>query len=257
VYGFINRSTKGKIFAFHRSEPPIVELDASGKILKTWGEKMFVWPHGIRVDRNGFLWITDGREAEGRGQQVFKFSPDRRLLMTLGTKGVPGDGPDTFNGPCDVAVAANGDIFIADGHVNSRVVKFSKDGKYIKAWGKKGAGSGEFNMPHTLFIDSRGRLLVGDRSNRRIQIFDQDGRFLEEWTQFGSPSGMFITPDDTLYVVDISDKKGLFVGSAKDGSVRFKIDLTLAEGIAVDAQGAVYTGETITGHTVRKLVKNQ
>jgi sugar lactone lactonase YvrE len=98
---------------------------------------------------------------------------------------------------------------------------------------------------------------VGDRSNRRIQIFDQDGRFLEEWTQFGSPSGMFITPDDTLYVVDISDKKGLFVGSAKDGSVRFKIDLTLAEGIAVDAQGAVYTGETITGHTVRKLVKNQ
>jgi N-acyl-D-amino-acid deacylase len=253
----------GKIFAFHRNEPPVVEFDASGHVLKTWGAKMFVWPHGIRIDRNGFLWITDGRARDGIGQQVFKFDRDGRLVMTLGTKGVGGDSPDTFNGVTDVAVAANGDIFVADGHVNSRIVKFSKEGTFIKTWGRRGDGPGEFNVPHTIFFDSRGRLLVGDRSNRRIQIFDQDGRFLDQWTQFGSPSGMFITADDTLYVVDYNDKMGLFIGSAKDGSIRQRIDLTLAEGVAVDAQGSIYVGETvtghlgdmITGHTVRKLIR--
>ena len=176
---------------------------------------MFVWPHGIRIDRNGFLWITDGRARNGIGQQVFKFTRDGQLVMTLGKKGVSGDGPDTFNSPTDVAVAPNGDIFVSDGHVNSRIVKFTKDGTFIKAWGKRGDGPGEFNVPHTLFFDSRGRLLVGDRSNRRIQIFDQDGTFLDQWTQFGSPSGIFIAPDDTLYVVDYNDKMALFVGSAQ------------------------------------------
>ena len=165
----------GRVFTFTRAEPPIIEFDASGNVLKTWGEKMFVWPHGIRVDRDGFLWITDGRARNGIGQQVFKFTRDGQLVMTLGKKGVSGDGPDTFNSPTDVAVAPNGDIFVSDGHVNSRIVKFSKDGTFIKAWGRRGDGPGEFNVPHTIFFDSRGRLLVGDRSNRRIQIFDQDG----------------------------------------------------------------------------------
>jgi streptogramin lyase len=255
---------RGTIFAFHRGEPPVVELDANGRVLKTWGEKMFVWPHGIRVDRDGFLWITDGRARGGIGQQVFKFAPDGRLVMTLGTAGVAGDGPTTFNGVTDVAVAPNGDIFVADGHVNSRIVKFANDGTFIKAWGTRGAGPGEFNVPHTLFFDSRGRLLVGDRSNKRIQIFDQDGAFLDQWTQFGSPSGIFIAPDDTLYVVDYNDRMQLVIGSARDGSVKYATNLTLAEGVAVDAVGSIYVAETVTGHvgdvvtghTVRKLVKN-
>jgi streptogramin lyase len=252
----------GKIYAFHRSEVPIVELDRSGKILKMWGEKLFAWPHGIRIDRFGNLWITDGQARNGIGQQVFKYSPDGKLLMTLGTKGVRGEGPDTFGGPCDVAVAANGDIFVADGHTNSRVVKFDKDGKFIKAWGKRGDQPGEFNLPHTIVIDSRGRVLVGDRSNNRIQIFDQDGNFIDQWTQFGTPSGMYVTPDDTLYVVDYNVKKGVFVGSAKDGSVKYKIDDAVAEGVAVDKDGNIYVGETVPGttltgqpggHIVRKL----
>ena len=254
----------GKIFAFHRAEPPIVELDRSGQVLKMWGEKLFAWPHGIRVDRFGFLWITDGQARNGIGQQVFKYSADGTLLMTLGTKGVRGEGPDTFGGPCDVAVAANGDIFVADGHFNARIVKFSRDGTFIKAWGKKGTAPGEFNLPHTLVIDSRGRLLVGDRSNNRIQIFDQDGTFIDQWTQFGTPSGMFITPDDTLYVVDYNVKKGVFIGSARDGSVAYKVDDAVAEGVAVDAEGHIYVGETVPGttltgqpggHIVRKLAK--
>jgi N-acyl-D-amino-acid deacylase len=253
----------GRVFAFTRAEPPVIEFDPSGKVLKTWGEKMFVWPHGIRVDRNGFLWITDGRARNGIGQQVFKFTRDGQLVMTLGKKGVSGEGPDTFNSPTDVAVAPNGDIFVSDGHVNSRIVKFSSDGTFIKAWGKRGEGPGEFNVPHTIFFDSRGRLLVGDRANRRIQIFDQEGTFLDQWTQFGSPSGIFIAPDDTLYVVDYNDKMALIVGSAKDGSIRTRSEQVLAEGVAVDKQGSIYVGETvighlgdtITGHTVKKLVR--
>ncbi|MCU1383331.1 MAG: dan 3 [Acidobacteria bacterium] len=252
----------GRVFAFTRAEPPVIEFDAAGKVLKTWGEKMFVWPHGIRVDRDGFLWITDGRARNGIGQQVFKFTRDGQLLMTLGTKGIAGDGRDTFNSPTDVAVAPNGDIFVSDGHVNSRIVKFAKDGTFITAWGKRGDGPGEFNVPHTIFFDSRGRLLVGDRSNRRIQIFDQDGRFLDQWTQFGSPSGIFIAPDDTLYVVDYNDRMALFVGSAKDGSIRTISRQVLAEGVAVDSRGSIYVGETVTGHlgdlvtghTVKKLI---
>jgi len=254
----------GRIFAFHRGEPPVVEFDPHGAVVKTWGEKMFVWPHGIRIDRNGFLWITDGRARGGIGQQVFKFRPDGSLALTLGSAGVAGETPATFNGVTDVAVAPNGDIFVADGHVNSRIVKFAKDGTFIKAWGRKGDGPGEFNVPHTIFFDSRGRLLVGDRSNKRIQIFDQDGAFLEQWTQFGSPSGMFITSDDTLYVVDYNDRMRLFIGSARDGSVRYATNLTLAEGVAVDPAGAIYVSETVpghvgdilTGHRVLKLVHN-
>ncbi|MGH9144151.1 MAG: amidohydrolase family protein [Vicinamibacterales bacterium] len=253
----------GRVFAFTRAEPPVIEFDASGKVLKTWGDRMFVWPHGIRVDRNGFLWITDGRARDGVGQQVFKFTREGQLVMTLGKKGVSGDGPDTFNSPTDVAIAPNGDIFVSDGHVNSRIVKFSKDGTFIKAWGRRGSGPGEFNVPHTIFFDSRGRLLVGDRSNRRIQIFDQEGRFLDQWPQFGSPSGIFIAPDDTLYVVDYNDEMALFVGSARDGSIRTRSEQVLAEGVAVDAQGSIYVGETVTGHlgdtvtghAVKKLVK--
>ena len=254
----------GRLFVFRRGEPPVVELDADGMVLKTWGEKQFVWPHGIRVDREGYLWITDGRARDGVGQQVFKYTRDGRLLMTLGTKGVAGEGPNTFNGPCDVAVAENGDIFVADGHWNARIVKFAKDGTFIKAWGTKGTGPGELDVPHTLVIDKRGRVLVGDRSNKRVQIFDQDGRYLTEWTHLGSPSGMFIAPDDTLYVVDYNDRKGIFIASAETGVVRQKLDDAVAESVAVDAAGNIYVGETVPGETltglpggniVRKFVK--
>jgi DNA-binding beta-propeller fold protein YncE len=256
---------QGRILAFHRNEPQIIEFDAAGKVLKTWGTG-FVYAHGIRVDRNGFLWLTDARGQDGKGQQVFKYTRDGKLLMTIGTAGKSGEDEYVFNGPTDVAVAPNGDVFVADGHVNGRIVKYTKEGKFIKAWGRKGSGPGEFNTPHTIFFDSRGRLFVGDRGNHRIQIFDQEGTLLDQWTQFGSPSGIFIAPDDTLYVADYNDKKRLFIGSAKDGSIKYALhDLTLAEGIAVGKDGSIYVGETVpgktdtgmaTGHMVRKLVRN-
>ena len=251
----VDIDSKGTIIAVRRSEPPVLEFDSTGKLLKSWGEKMFAWPHGFRIDKDGNLWITDGRTVEGRGQQVFKMSRDGRVLLTLGTKGQAGEGPNLFNGPCDVAIGNNGDIFIADGHQGSRVAKFSRDGKFIKTWGTKGEGPGQFNVPHAIAIDSRGRVFVADRGNRRIQIFDQEGKFLEEWKQFGRPSGILITADDTIYVADVSDKQGVTYGSTKDGVVKGIISGTLPESIALAADGSIYTGETTTGHILRKFIR--
>src|SRR5688572_26285772 len=191
---------------------PILKFDASGRVTRSLGAGMFVRPHGIHVDRENNIWVTDGDGPDGKdprrngkGHQVFKFSPDGKVVMTLGKAGVAGTGSDTFNMPSAVFVAPNGDIFIGDGHggnSNARMLKFSKDGKLIKTWGKKGTAPGDFETPHTLAMDSRGRLFVGDRGNNRIQIFDQEGKFLEEWKQFGRPSGIFIDRNDILYVAD-------------------------------------------------------
>jgi DNA-binding beta-propeller fold protein YncE len=245
------------LWVFHRNDPPILEFDASGKFLRSFGAGMFVQPHGLEIDHDGNIWTTDQNAKDGKGEQVIKFSPEGKVLMTLGKAGVAGDGPDAFNGPCDVAVAPNGDIFVADGHggdTNARVVKFSKDGKYIKEWGKKGTGTGEFDTLHSMAMDSKGRLFIADRGNSRIQIFDQEGRFIAEWKQFGRPSGLYITKNDTLYSVDSqSDEKtnprvarGIRIGSAKDGSVKYFIpdkssnpSIALAEGVSASPKGDV------------------
>lgn len=242
-----------------RTEAPILVFNPSGDLVKSLGAGMFVFPHGITIDDVDNVWITDGQAANGKGQQVFKLSPDGKVLLTLGTAGVSGDGPDTLNGASAIAIAANGDIFVGDGHganSNARIVKFSKDGKFIKAWGKKGTGPGEFETPHALAIDSRGRLFVGDRGNNRIQIFDQEGSFLEEWKQFGRPSGIFIDKNDVMYVADsqsddtrnVPYKRGIRVGSAKDGSVTAFIPhpdpdpkSIAAEGVVIDAKGNMFT----------------
>ena len=149
---------------------PILKFDSSGKLVKSFGMGMLVFPHGLFVDRAGNIWVTDtgGRGSDKQGHQVFKFNPDGKVLMTLGKPGVSGDGPDTFNQPSDVVVASNGDIFVADGHggdTNHRVVRFSKDGTFIKAWGKRGTAPGEFDTPPAMDIDSTDRIFVADRGN--------------------------------------------------------------------------------------------
>ncbi len=248
-----------------RAEAPILKYDARGKLLKTWGAGMFIFPHGATVDRDGNLWVTDARGENGKGHQVFKFNSEGTVLMTLGKAGVSGSGPDQFDQPTDVLVAPSGDIFVTDSHrngKNNRVVRFTKDGKFVKEWGRKGSGPGEISEPHTIAMDSRGRLFVGDRENNRIQIFDQEGRYITEWRQFGRPSGITITADDTIYVTDSESgpdtgahelrgiKKGIRIGSARDGSVIAFIedmestvaDHSGAEGLGVDLQGNVYGG---------------
>ena len=262
----------GSIYVIHRcfanscagrTEAPILKYDPAGTLLKTWGEGMFVFPHGATVDGDGNLWVTDARGEAGKGHQVFKFSPDGKVLMTLGKAGVSGAGAGLFDQPTDVVIAPSGDIFVTDSHrngKNNRVVRFRKDGTFVKEWGKKGTGPGEISEPHTIALDSRCRVFVGDRENNRIQIFDQDGTFLDQWRQFGRPSGISITRDDTIYVTDSESgpdtgarelpgiRKGIRIGSAKDGSVRAFIedaestvaDHSGAEGVGVDGQGNVY-----------------
>ena len=246
-----------------RSEAPILKYNAEGKLLASWGQGMFLFPHGATVDRDNNLWVTDARGENGKGHQVFKFSPDGKVLMTLGKRGVSGSGPELFDQPTDVVVTPAGDIFVTDSHRNgrnNRVVKFTRDGTFVKEWGRKGSGRGELSEPHTIAIDSRGRLFVGDRENNRIQIFDQEGAYIDEWRQFGRPSGIFITRDDTIYVADSESgpdtgarelpgiKKGIRIGSARDGSVSAFIedmestrdDHSGAEGVGVDSAGNVY-----------------
>ncbi len=218
-----------------KSIDPIVKLAPSGRFLSAFGGGLFVQPHGLYVDRDGNIWATDVNAKDGVGHQVFKFSPSGKVLLKLGRAGVAGAGPDTFNQPSAVVVAANGDIFVADGHLgdnsNQRIVKFTKDGKFIKTWGRNGTGPGEFDGPHAIAMDSQGRVFVADRSNNRIQIFDQDGKFLDQWKQFSRPSGIFINRADTIFVIDSESKnvqgygynpggsRGIRIGSAKDGTV--------------------------------------
>jgi len=261
--------------------PAVVKFDASGKAVTSFGGGMFAFPHGFHVDREGNVWVVDGiplgggAPTAGKGHTVEKFSPAGKVLLTLGKAGVPGSGPDTFNQPSDVVVGQNGDIFVADGHggnSNARIVKFSKDGKFIKEWGRRGSGPGEFDTPHAIAMDSRGRLFVGDRANNRIQSFDQDGKFLEEWKQFSRPSGIFIDRNDTIYVADSESntkrnpgwKRGIYIGSARDGKVHHLIPdpeptpdksaTSGAEGVAADVDGNVY-GAEVGPRMVRKYTK--
>jgi len=248
---------------------PIQKFDATGRLVVSFGSGLFSWPHGLFAAPDGTVWVTDGKN-----QTAMQFAPDGRVLMTLGKLGVAGDGPDTFNSPSDVLVAPNGDIFVADGHgdfpvpkTNDRIVKFSKDGKFIKTWGHHGSAQGEFDVPHGLAMDSAGRLFVADRANSRIQIFDQDGKFLAEWKQFGRPSGVYIR-DDIIYVADSQSsekvnapfRQGIRIGSVKDGKVTAFITLPdpkaeMPEGVAADKDGNVFGGFT-TNMDLKKFVKN-
>src|SRR3984893_9862536 len=237
---------------------PILKFDEQGNLVKAFGAGMFVLPHGLSVDRAGNVWVTDGVGKDGKGHQVFKFSPDGKVLLTLGKAGVAGSGPDEFNAPSAVLVAPNGNIFVADGHggnSNARIVKFNKDGTFIKTWGKKGSGPGDIDIPHTLAMDSQGRIFEGDRGNNRIQIFDQEGNFIAQWAQFSRPSGIYIDRNDVIYVADsesgsankahAAGKRGRRRGSAKDGRVAsFNPDpdenattTSAAEGVTADAPG--------------------
>lgn len=259
----------------------IFQFDLSGNLLRSFGAGLLAWPHGMHVDREGNVWVTDalgfGEQPPGWGHVVYKFSPTGELLLTLGRKGVAGSGWDTFTKPSDVLVASNGDVFVADGHDaggNNRIVKFSSAGTFLMAWGSTGNGNGEFSDPHGLAMDSQGRLFVADRANNRIQIFDQQGNHLASWTQFGRPSGVYIDRKDVLYVADSESnarrnpgwKRGIYIGSARDGRVTAFIPdpepdpdnsgTSGAEGVAADAFGHVY-GAEVGPRTLRKYVKRR
>lgn len=258
--------------------PAVLKFDESGTLVKSFGAGVFMTPHGIFVDKDDNVWIVDcactGRRggppqdpaAVPKGHQIFKFSPDGELLFTMGKAG-GGRDSEFFFTPNAVLVAPNGTVFVSEGHssgmgATARVLKFTKDGALIASWGgKKGSGPDDFDQPHALAMDSKGRLYVGDRGNNRIKIFDQDGKLLDTWYQFSRPSGIVIDRDDNIYVTDSESesvakartdwKRGIRVGNVKDGKVvafipdpnEHATNTSAAEGIAVDSKGVIYGAE--------------
>jgi NHL repeat-containing protein len=275
----------------NKNFPPLLKFDPSGKLLASLGTGLFVYPHGFTIDGDGNLWTTDvndkatvlgmsAKNAAGvvMGQEVLKLDPaSGKVLMTLGTEGVTGNGSNTFDMPPGVAVAANGDVFVTDGHRRNelgtgRVVKFDRNGKFIKTWGHMGPEPGNFNDPHDIAIGgSEDHVYIADRQNRRIQVFDQDGNFLAAWPQFGEVNSVFVSKDDTIYAgtgfadpnATKGEIRGILVGSAKDGSLRAfipdPVDLntvvrgTAASGITADYQGNIYAAD-VGSHNLRKYV---
>jgi sugar lactone lactonase YvrE len=273
---------QGGTWMMFRSEPPVNFIDASGKFTKSFGRGLLVQGHGFCMDHDGNLWVGDsGPFAEdpatkGRGFQLHKLSQDGRLLFSLGKAGVSQAGRDTFIGPTACAVAANGDIIVADGHWprptsaqqdGDRLVVLKPDGTFVRSVGKLGSGPLEFMGPHALAFDSKGRLFVADRSNNRVQILDKDLNFVDEWRHFGRPSGVTILRDDTLIVADSEStnpidgppaspegagrvlrnpgwQTGIRIGSAVDGSLIHFVPGTRPEGLAGDEQGNIFAGLT-------------
>jgi sugar lactone lactonase YvrE len=262
---------------------PVFQLSPQGRTLKNFGAGLFIEPHSATVDRDGNLWVADAQAKEGKGFQVTKFSPDGRVLLKLGK---PGEGKglkglDTFDAPTGVVAASNGDIFVSEGHSglaedNSRIMKFSKDGRFIKTFATRGEGDGQLRSPHAIAIDSQDRLFVADRGNSRVVIYDKDGNFIAAWRQFGRPSGIYVDKNDMLYVADSQSsdapgaanynpgcRRGLRIGSAKDGRVQFFIAPPAVPNpifqppisVAVDHNGAIYLGSD-DQMTVHKYVRN-
>ena len=299
----------GTIWVFHRcfntvppghatcinrgeANPPILQFDRSGKLLRSFGVGMFAYPHAFTMDdTDGNIWVSDvndqdtvlgmstrGKDGVQLGQEVLKLDQNGKVLMMLGKEGVSGNTPDTFDRPTGIAVAPNGDIFVSDGHYpnkhdNARVMKFAKDGKFIKEWGHKGPSPGDFDEPHDIFLGgSQNRVYVADRRNNRLQVFDQEGNFLAAWTQFGTPSSVFVGKDDTVYVgasfkeagAKRGEIRGIVIGNARDGSLKAFIpdpaDLdsndvgTSASGIGADEAGNIYAAD-VAAHNLRKYIK--
>jgi DNA-binding beta-propeller fold protein YncE len=302
----VHVAPNGNIWVFHRcfndkpagdatclnrgeTNPPILEFSPAGRLLRRFGVGLFAHPHGFTVDRNGNIWTTDSNAEEtilgmpaknargvAIGQTVLKISPEGKVLMTLGRPGVGGSGPDLFDRPTGVAIAASGDIFVSDGHSpnksnSARIVKFTKDGTFIKTWGHLGSEPGNFREPHDLYVGgSKGYVYVADRQNNRVQVFDQDGNFIAAWKQFGQPSSVYVDTHDNIYVgatyenvapgqtalrpTSGANDRAIVIGDAITGALKYLIpdpgDMskmtdtgTSASGIAVDAKGNIYAAD--------------
>jgi hypothetical protein len=238
---WVSPDGKGNVVVLVRATPYFRVFTRDGKFVKAWGDAgTFQGAHGLGFDRDGFIWATDNA-----GHAVYKFSPEGKLLMTLGKRGTPGDDTsrEYFNQPSAIFIATNGDIYVADGYVNSRIMHFSKDGKFVRIiGGTKGSAPGQLQLVHGVVVDSRGRIIVGDSDNKRISVFDKDGKFVETWP-FPSRGGLLITADDTVYASDVNAGA---INIIKDGKLVDSITgLGRPHGIGRDTDGTLYAADSM------------
>lgn len=244
------------VWVFNRGAHPVIQFDKNGKMLQSWGEGLFKSTHGIRIDADGNVWAIDVK-----GHLVLKFSPAGKVQMVIGRRPGNNDSKDSFNEPTGIAFAANGDLFISDGYVNSRVIKFNREGDYLTHWGSKGEGDGQFNLVHDVTLDSVGKVYVADRTNQRVQIFDGTGKFLSKWTDIGAPWGLiYAAKENVIYMCDGLNNRVIKLGLdgqvqgvlGSQGRVQGKFDF--AHNIAVDSEGSIYVVE-IKNWRVQKFAK--
>jgi DNA-binding beta-propeller fold protein YncE len=255
-------NSKGNIFVLNRGSQPLMEFDASGKFVRGLLAGLLERPHGLRIDADDNIWIADGG-----AHVVLKLNPQGRIVMVLGTKGAAGEWHEAgflrhFNEPNDIAIGRGGEIYVTQGHGkgDSRVLKFDRDGKFIKTWGGKGTLPGQFNVPHSIAIDAGGLVYVADRGNKRIQVFDADGAFVREWTLFGTPAGLFIGTEPAVYLANGHhgqiirlDMNGHILGmTGKVGKAPGEFGE--AHFIAVSREGEIYVADTLNWR-VQKYVK--
>jgi DNA-binding beta-propeller fold protein YncE len=238
--------SQGHIWLFQRAKPMLSEYDASGKYLRSIGDGLFTHPHGLRIDAEDNLWTTDDGS-----HIVLKLSPAGRVLLVLGRKDVAAESDWLFNQPTDVAFGKHGEVYVADGYGNSRIVEFDHSGNFIRAWGKYGSGPGEFNLPHSVVVDADGQVYVGDRENKRIQIFDAAGHYLKEWNDIGYPYGLYITPDQNVWMIDGGydrivelDHNGKIIGALGEPG-RAPGQLAWGHFLAIGKDGRIYAAEVL------------
>lgn len=247
-------NSEGNIYLFHRGQQPIICLDASGRFIRSWGDDVIGSAHGLRIDRDDNVWVTDIGN-----HQVLKFSPVGKLLLSLGKAGTAGDGVDEFNKPTDIAFGPDGEFYVTDGYGNNRVMKFTPNGGFLAQWGEAGGGPGQFNLPHTVVIDRQGRILVGDRENDRVQVFESSGKLIAVWPGF-APYGLAYDGRGHLFVADGRankvlqlDDNGKVVNSwGQEGTKPGEFQLPHM--LAADAAGNLYVGE-IKGERFQKLIR--
>ena len=278
----VDVASNGNVFVFHRAErvwngeeielqfinsPTVLVLDSqTGEVIEQWGAEMFVMPHGLTVDHEDNIWLTDVGL-----HQVFKFDTNGNLLLTFGEPGAAGEDASHFNMPTDVAIAPDGTFYVSDGYINSRVTKFSSNGKFITSWGTKGMNAGEFDVPHSIALDTQGRVYVADRGNARIQIFDETGKFIEEWkdSSLGRPWAVRISERGEVFVVDGGDQNEFWPDRARILKLDSEGNLLASFGsygkapsqfiwphtIAIGTDGSLYVGEVATGMRIQKFTK--